>query len=324
MTNYHSLPPNPIPVSSTENSFFSIAGIQMNIVIGNNIPAMRYRMDVVMATYPWVDMVVFSELAPFGYLLSYAQELPGPAEYEFCEMAARHKVWLVPGSLYERHEGKIYNTTSAINPQGEVVARYRKMFPFLPYEAGVEPGHDFCVFDIPEVGRFALSICYDMWFPETTRQLACMGAEVIIHPTFTATIDREIELSLMRAAAAINQCFVFDINGLGAGGSGRSIITGPDGYVIYQAGTGEEIMPIEINLSRARRSRERGVRGLGQPLKSFRDFKGRFSVYEDQFDKGYLNTLGPLEKMKRREKLVIQKSSIFDGTYPAIDYDSAT
>jgi predicted amidohydrolase len=38
-------------------------------------------------------------------------------------------------------------------PEGSVVARYRKMFPFYPYEVGVTGGHEFCVFDVPDVGR---------------------------------------------------------------------------------------------------------------------------------------------------------------------------
>ena len=44
------------------------------------------------------------------------------------------------------------------------------------------PGAEFVVFDVPDVGRFGVSICYDMWFPETTRTLAWMGAEVICTP----------------------------------------------------------------------------------------------------------------------------------------------
>ena len=70
-----------------------------------------------------------------------------------------------------------------IDPQGEVIARFRKLFPFRPYERDVVGGKDFCVFDVPQAGRFGVSICYDMWFPETTRTLVAMGAEVILHPT---------------------------------------------------------------------------------------------------------------------------------------------
>ncbi len=62
-----------------------------------------------------------------------------------------------------------------------------------------------------------------------------MGAEVILHPTMTGTIDREIELTIAQATAAINQCFFFDVNGLDSGGSGRSIVCGPDGRVLHEA-----------------------------------------------------------------------------------------
>ncbi|GAB5466287.1 MAG: hypothetical protein Kapaf2KO_17230 [Candidatus Kapaibacteriales bacterium] len=122
------------------------------------------------------------------------------------------------------------------------------MFPFYPYEVGVTAGDKFCVFDVPDVGRFGVSICYDMWFPETIRTLTVMGAEVILHPTLTGTIDRDIELSIARAMASVNQCFIFDVNGLDTGGSGCSIVCGPDGRVLYQAGSTEEIIPIELDM----------------------------------------------------------------------------
>jgi len=215
-------------------------------------------------------------------------------------MAHRHGVWLIPGSLFEQREGRIFNTAPVIDPRGQVVARYRKMFPFRPYEHGIASGTESVVFDVPEVGRFGVSICYDMWFPETTRTLAAMGAEVILHPTLTDTLDRDVELAIARASAAQNQCFFFDVNGIGAGGYGLSSIVGPHGNVIHQANVGEELMPIEINLERVRREREVGIRGLGQPLKSFRDRQVDFAVYRaDGFDHGYLQSLGPLEKHRR-------------------------
>ena len=108
-----------------------------------------------------------------------------------------------------------------------------------------------------------------MWFPETSRTLAVQGVEVIIHPTLTGTIDRDIELAIVQATAATNQCYVFDINGLGDGGTGRSIICGPDGRVLYQASTGEEMIPIEIDMERVHTGRENGILRLGQPLKKF-------------------------------------------------------
>jgi predicted amidohydrolase len=279
----------------------SIAGIQMPISAETeNVTAMGKRLNLLMLRFPWVQMVLFSELCAFGPAPKHAQPMPGPAEAAFCEMAARHKLWLIPGSMFERREDGIYNTAPVVDPGGRVIARYRKMFPFEPYEAGIKPGTEFVVFDVPNVGRFGVSICYDMWFPETTRQLVSLGAEVILHPTMTDTIDRDVELSIARANATINQCYFFDVNGIGDGGTGRSIIIDPSGNVLHEAGNGPEMMPIEIDPARVRRERERGVRGLGQILKSFRDRPVDFPVYQRSGPtESYLHALGPLIKPTR-------------------------
>ena len=71
------------------------------------------------------------------------------------------------------------------------------------------------------------------------------GAEVILHPTLTDTIDRDVELAIVRATAAQNQCYVFGINGFGDGGNGRSIICGPAGEVLYQGESAAEMIPLE-------------------------------------------------------------------------------
>ena len=253
-----------------------------------------------MARFPWVQMVMFSELAPYGPLTQFAQTLPGPAEEAFQEMAARHGIWLLPGSMFERVGKQIFNTASVIDPLGQVVGRYRKMFPFRPYEQGVEAGTEFLVFEVPDVGRFGVSICYDIWFPETTRTLTAMGAEVLLHPVLTGTVDRDIEIGIARATAAMFQCYVFDINGLGPGGLGRSCVIDSSGSLLHQAGTREEMIPIEIDLDQVRRQRETGIRGLGQPLKSFRDRSADFTIYDRGvagFD--YLQSLGPLAMAER-------------------------
>ncbi|WP_323756483.1 carbon-nitrogen hydrolase family protein [Roseivirga sp.] len=283
---------------------FTIAGIQMKVsATHSNLEMMKLKLDITMNVYPAVDLVLFSELCGYGPLTYYAQELPGHFEDEMKAMAKKHKIWLVPGSIFEKSGDKIYNTALVINPQGEVVSRYRKMFPFYPYEVGVTPGSEFCIFDIPDVGRFGLSICYDMWFPETIRTLAVMGAEVILHPTLTGTMDRDIEHSIAQTMAAVNQCFFFDINGLDSGGIGRSTVCGPDGRIMYQAGSTEEIIPIEIDMERVQRSRELGVMRLGQPLKSFRDHMGDFSIYNAHKKHEYLESLGPLIKPQKPEQL---------------------
>ena len=170
------------------------------------------------------------------------------------------------------------------------------MFTFLPYEKGVEQGTDFCIFDVPDVGRFGLSICYDMWFPETTRQLTSQGVEVLIQPVMTGTTDREAELAITRATAVQFQCYVFSVNGLGAGGVGRSCVVDPTSLVLHQSAAHEDSFPIEIDFDMVRRQRETGMKGLGQVLKSFRDRPVDFSIYQRESGAdSYLQTLGPLE-----------------------------
>jgi hypothetical protein len=126
-----------------------------------------------------------------------------------------------------------------------------------------------------------------------------------MHPTMSGTIDRDIELSIVRAMASINQCYLFDVNGLDTGGCGRSIVCGPDGRVLHQSEGTEEIIPLELNIDRAKRSRELGILRLGQPLKSFRDHlhNGQFGIYQPNVATPYLDSLGPLIKPTRLGKL---------------------
>ncbi|MDB4254695.1 carbon-nitrogen hydrolase family protein [Yoonia sp.] len=278
---------------------FAIAGVQMHVhALESNVEGMLQRLDILMIRFPWTQMVLFSELAPFGPLDQYALAPENETLEQFQAAAVKHGVWLIPGSMFitDPVDGRIYNTSFVINPQGEIIRRYAKMFPFRPYEAGVAAGTDFCVFDVPDVGRFGLSICYDMWFPETTRQITSQGVEVLLHPVLTGTTDRDAELAIARATAVQFQCYVIDVNGLGAGGIGKSCVVDPTSMVLHQSGGQEDMFPIEIDLDMVRRQRETGMKGLGQVLKSFRDRSTDFSVYDRASGTdAYLKTLGPLE-----------------------------
>ncbi len=258
---------------------FAIAGLQLAVSEQDNRYLIQSQVEKIKRGFPWVDMIVVGELASFGPGTGSAERLPGKTETFYRDLARAESVWLVPGSLYEKAGDNIYNTALVINPEGEVVTRYRKQFPFLPYEKGVSPGADFAVFDVPGVGRFGLSICYDQWFPETTRQLTWLGAEVILCPTMTNTIDRDLELCIARANATMNQCYFFNINVAGTLGNGRSIVVGPDGTVIHEAGADTEIIPVEVDMDLVQKVRKRGTLGLGQVLKSFRDSTLEFPCY---------------------------------------------
>jgi hypothetical protein len=100
---------------------------------------------------------------------------------------------------------------------------------------------------------------------------------------------------MAQATAATNQSYVIAINAAGQAGNGQSIVVGPEGNIIYQAGVGVEIIPIEVDFELIRRNRERGLHCLGQPLKSFAKNQVKFSVYADKAPlETILKELGPL------------------------------
>ncbi len=199
-----------------------------------------------------------------GYAEQVAVDLPGPLSDRLGELAREAGVWLVAGSVYERRpEGRFYNTVPVLSPDGELVAAYRKVFVWQPHETS-EPGREFVTFDIPEIGRVGLAICYDASFPETCRQLAWLGAEVVIQPTLTTTADRDAELVLARANAIANQLYVVNLNAASPAGLGRSLIVDPEGLVRLQAGEGEELLTDVLDLDAVSRVREYGTGGVSR------------------------------------------------------------
>lgn len=281
-------------------AYLSLAALQLELCVEDNLSLLEQEIDLVCKRFPWVQMVVLPELCVFGPGTDLAVGLPGEVENCFREAARKNGIWLIPGSLFERDGQEVFNTAPVIGPDGDVVARYRKHYPFQPYEKGVSAGDDFVVFDVPGAGRIGLIICYDMWFPETVRTLAWMGAEAVICPSLTNTIDRGVELAIARSNAATNQVYFLNLNSAGRLAMGQSIFAGPDGLVIHQAGAGREIMTLEMDFGHVRRVRERGMLGLCQTLKSFRDHKYRFPPYSNGMaDPGAFAALGPLTVPER-------------------------
>lgn len=232
------------------------------------------RLAGIRATVPDVQLVLAPELhlsAQPGLLeeqSSYPDEVavpvPGPLTEALAGLARDHGVWLVPGTVFERaDDGRLHNTALAFSPQGELVARYRKVFPWQPHE-DCAPGDRFVTFDIPDVGRFGLAICYDGNFPESFRQLAWMGAEVVLQPTLTTTSDRPAELVLARANAIANQLYVVSVNAATPAGLGRSIVVDPEGIVRVEAGGGEELVTDVLDLDAVARVREHGLAGVSR------------------------------------------------------------
>jgi len=275
-------------------SYLSVAGLQLELGVEDNLSSIEREIDLVKKRFPWIQMMVLPELCTFGANTQLAVQLPGEVEKCFMRSAKKNGVWLIPGSIYERRGDEIFNTAPVINPAGEVVARYAKQYPFYPYEKNVTGSDNFVVFEIPGVGKIGLIICYDIWFPEIIRQLTWMGAEAIIAPTLTNTIDRDVELAISRANAATNQVYFFGLNSAGRLAYGQSIVVGPDGTIIHQAKVGRDIITVEMDFGHVRRVRERGLHGLGQPLKSFRDANITYPVYQQDAGPGAYAELGAL------------------------------
>src|SRR5262245_17910702 len=199
-----------------------------------------------------------------GYADSVAVEVPGPLTERLGEIARDNALWVAAGSVYERSdEGHIHNTAVVVSAEGELAARYRKVFPWRPSEHSV-PGDGFVTFDIPDVGRIGLAICYDGFFPEVMRQLAWLGAEVVIQPTLTTTSDRSAELIAARANAIFNQLYVVNVNAAQPTALGRSLIVDPEGLVRQQAGEGEELLTDVLDLEAVERVREFGIGGVSR------------------------------------------------------------
>ena len=262
----------------------SIAAIQ-TVPVSGDLEATWHRFETQVRTAKalrsHVNLVVVPELllaAPGPLLLEDADAdaraattIPGPVTDRLCDLARDLGIWLVPGTIVEQaDDGRLFNTALAISPEGSIVARYRKLFPWRPYEE-LLPGSEFVTFDIPDVGRVGLAICFDGSFPEVSRQLAWLGAEVIIQPTLTTTRDREMEIVMARANAFANQVYVVNVNGSAPVGVGESVVVDPEGTVMQAAGAGEEVLFAVLDLERVELVREYGSHGINRPWSQLAD-----------------------------------------------------
>lgn len=264
--------------------------------IGEPLTAFAAEVADALEARPDARLVVFPELHLFGdgspdrqrteALQAAAEPLDGEFVAGLRAIARDLGIWLVPGSICERGPaGELFNTELVLSPTGGIAGSYRKIFPWRPHEP-YDPGSAFATADLEQT-RVGLNICYDAWYPETTRQLAWMGAEVILNVVKTTTPDREQELVLARANAIVNQVFVVSVNCAGPVGRGRSIIVGPEGEVIAEAAGAEpELLTAELDLSAVARVREHGTAGVNRMWSQFRPGEApiHLPVYDGRID----------------------------------------
>lgn len=184
----------------------------------------------------------------------------GPQQDFLAELAQRHGVWLVGGTipLVADADDKVRNATLVFDAHGQRVARYDKihLFSFQRGEerydeaATIEPGSTVCTFDSP-AGRTGLSVCYDLRFPELFRAMGTVDL-IIVPAAFTYTTGRAHWEVLLRARAIENQCYVMAPAQGGRHPSGRvtwghTMIIDPWGEVLAcrEEGAGVVLADIE-------------------------------------------------------------------------------
>ena len=246
--------------------------------IGSDLTAFR---DEVVGNAAGHTLVVYPELHLFGWeqwpedetvqrLNDSAVPLDGSFVAELGEIARAANTWLVPGSICERGPGgELFNTALAFSPHGQLVAHYRKVFPWRPLEP-YHPGDMFVVFDLDGIGVVGLSICYDAWFPEVTRHLAWMGADLVVNIVKTTTPDRAQEVIIARANSIVNQTFTVSVNCAGPIGMGQSLIVDPEGAVLAASNDPEpRNLAVSLDLEHVARVREHGTAGCARMWSQF-------------------------------------------------------
>lgn len=191
-----------------------------------------------------------------------AQRLDGPAVLMVREVAAATKRWIHGGSLITEEDGKLFNTSFLIDPQGEIKAIYNKLhlFGFDTGEATLlSAGTELVTVEINKT-KVGLSTCYDLRFPEQYRDLTDKGVELHLIPM--GWPERRIEHMrvLAQARAIENQAFVVVVNAVGKSGdvilAGNSMVIDPWGAIVGQCGQeSEEILNVEIDVASVAKTR---------------------------------------------------------------------
>eukprot|EP00494_Astrolonche_serrata_P032057 UN32326 len=155
----------------------------------------------------------------------YAEKLPSVGDKKgvsdtstfLSDVAKEHKVWLVGGSVPESSDGKIFNTSLVVNPDGEFIAKHRKVHLFdIDVPGGIRfmesdtltGGSGLTVFDTPFC-KVGLGICYDIRFAEYAHICQQAGAQLLLYPGAFNTTTGPMHWELLQRGRAVDtQCYV--------------------------------------------------------------------------------------------------------------------
>lgn len=181
------------------------------------------------------------------------------------ETAKAYNIWIHCGSMHEKNEERPdhpYNTSLLVNPQGELVAKYRKVHlfdvdvtngPSVKESDKVAAGNELVDVDTKEVGHLGLSICYDMRFCEIYRMLTLRGANILCVPAcFSLVTGKDHWEPILRTRAIENGCYLIAAGQIGIKPImptyGKSMIIDPWGNVVARVSDRPGIAVAEIDL----------------------------------------------------------------------------
>lgn len=193
----------------------------------------------------------------------YAETIPdGETTLHLKNLARKKEIFLIGGTIPELCDGKIYNTCLVFNPDGEIIAKYRKLhladidipgkITFKESDT-ISPGHEFTVFKVDSF-NVGLGICYDLRFPELPHMLRLKGAHVIIYPgLYNPTTGPRVFELLTRARAVDNQVYCCSNSSAVDTTScyvswGHSLVVAPTGEVIVAAESDETIIYADMDM----------------------------------------------------------------------------
>jgi predicted amidohydrolase len=164
-----------------------LAVVQMDCVPGD-VAANLARAEALLAAAAaqGAHLAVLPELCTTGYfigerLAELAEPVPGPTTERLGAVAARHGLYVAAG-IAERGEDGFYDSAALIGADGRLLGCYRKVHLFAAEKQFFRSGERPALFDTP-YGRVALTICYDLVFPEYIRALVLRGAQLILNCT---------------------------------------------------------------------------------------------------------------------------------------------
>ena len=207
---------------------------------------------------PASDLILLPEIWPCGYFSfdryrAESEPLNGPVVAAFQKKAIERDCYILMGSIVERDVEDLFNASLLLNPQGQIIARYRKihLFGYKSEEKRIlTPGKEVVVAETPW-GMAGISTCYDLRFPEFYRRMVDQGAKLFLVPSAWPYIRLDAWTLFNRTRALENVAYLFSCNcaGTNAGRkyAGHSMFIDPLGEVIAEGGEGECFVSAEID-----------------------------------------------------------------------------